>query len=278
MARAEIRESVGPAARMAAALAKKLRLRKGLTQEREGALMGYTGAAISAMERLVHPVSDEMLVKLEEVLGDGLGIFEEMRELVRMEKLPKKFQGYLPIEQRAVSLFLYANFVIHGLFQTERYAQALITGSFPEKTPERVEELVQMRMGRKALFDRKPSCQIELVLEESALRRPFGCLEAMREQLAHLVECAQRRTVSLFVLPMDTGLRGEYAGDRGELNLVETPEHDRLVYLDVQDESLLISEPTKVSTYSQRYAKIRSQALSAHESLALIERLAGEGT
>ncbi|MEU3072966.1 helix-turn-helix transcriptional regulator [Streptomyces laurentii] len=263
---------------MAAAIAKRMRLRKGLTQEQLGALMGYTGAAVSAMERLVQPVSDEMLIKLEEVLGDGTGIFDELRVLVRMEKLPKKFQGYLPIEQKALSLFLYANYLIHGLFQTERYARAVIAGGFPEKAEERVEELVQMRMDRKALFDRKPACQIELVIDEAALRRPFGSREIMREQLEYLAECALRRNVSIFVLPLDTALCGEFAGDRGELNIVETPEHDRLVYLDVQDESLLISEPSKVTTYTQRYGRIRSQALSAAESLAFIKRLAGEGT
>lgn len=275
MARSEIRESVGPAARMAAALAKKMRLRKGLTQEREGALMGYTGAAISAMERMVHPVSDEMLVKLEEVLGDNLGIFEEMRELVRVEKLPEQFRGYSLIEQKALALWLYANHVVHGLFQTEAYARALIAGGYPEPTPERVEELVVGRMARKALFDRKPVCEIELVLDESVLRRPIGSEEIMREQLLYLAECARRRNVNLQVLPLDAGLGGEYAGDRGMVNLVESPDHSLVGFLEIQGESVLVTDRAKVSTLMQRYAKIRAQALDPRTSLGLIERLAG---
>ncbi|MFE5483683.1 helix-turn-helix transcriptional regulator [Streptomyces sp. NPDC056527] len=276
MARAENKETAGPAARMAAAVAKRLRLKKGWTQEQSGARMGYTGAAISAMECLSQPVSDEMLVKLEEVLGDGTGIFEEMRELVRLEKLPEQFRGYAPIEQKAVSLCLYASHVVHGLFQTEEYARALIAGGYPEPTPERVEELVGGRMARKALFDRKPTCEIELVLDESVLRRPIGSEEITRDQLAYLVECAQRRNVNLQVLPLNAGLGGEYAGARGELNLVETPTHDRVSFLEIQGESLLITERAKVSTHSQRYAKIRAQALDPRGSLGLIERLAGE--
>ncbi|MFC8176916.1 Scr1 family TA system antitoxin-like transcriptional regulator [Streptomyces sp. NPDC057242] len=62
------------------------------------------------------------------------------------------------------------------------------------------------------------------------------------------------------------------------MNLVETDEHTRLVYLEVQDESVLIADPVKVSTYAQRYAKIRAQALDPRASLGLIERLVGEGT
>lgn len=69
---------------------------------------------------------------------------------------------------------------------------------------------------------------------------------------------------------------GEYAGDRGGMTLVETPEHDHLAFLEIQGEGLLISDPAKVSTYAQRYAKIRAQALDPRESLGLIEELAGE--
>ncbi|MET7757141.1 helix-turn-helix transcriptional regulator [Streptomyces sp. NPDC005389] len=275
MARADNRETVGPAARMAAAVARKMRLKKGLTQDQLGTRMGFTGAAVSAMERLIHPVSDEMLVQLERVLGGGTGIFEEMRELVRLEKLPEQFRGYAPIEQKAVALWLYANHVVHGLFQTEGYARALIAGGYPEPTPERVEELVVGRMARKALFDRKQVCEIELILDESVLRRPIGNGEVMREQLGYLAECSRRRNVNLQVLPLDAGLGGEYVADRGNLTVIETTVHDHVTYLEIQGESLLITDRTKVSTHRQRYAKIRAQALDPRRSLGLIEELAG---
>ncbi len=275
MTRAENREPVGPAARMAASLAKRMRMKKGMTQEQLGAEMGYTGAAISAMERMIQPVSDEMLAQLEQALSSGTGIFEELRELVRLEKLPEQFRGYAPIEQKAVALWLYANHVVHGLFQTEAYARALIAGGYPEPMPERTEELVIGRMARKALFDRKPVCEIELVLDESVLKRPIGSKEVMREQLEYLAECARRRNVNLQVLPLDAGLSGEYAGDRGELNIVESPAHDHVTFLEIQGESLLITDRTKVSTHRQRYAKIRAQALDPRRSLGVIEELAG---
>lgn len=170
MARAENKEAAGPAARTVAGMAKKMRQRKGLTQEQLGAQMGYTGAAVSALETLAQPVSDEMLVKLEQALGEETGVFEALRELVRLEKLPQKFRDYAPIEQQALVLSLYANHVVHGLFQTEEYARALIAGGYPEPTADRVEELVEMRVARKALFDRQPPCQIELVLIERLAR------------------------------------------------------------------------------------------------------------
>ncbi|MFE5911197.1 hypothetical protein ACFQ6B_19230 [Streptomyces wedmorensis] len=61
--------------------------------------MGYTGAAVSALETLAQPVSDEMLVQLEQALGEETGIFEALRELVRLEKLPRS-SGTTPRSNR----------------------------------------------------------------------------------------------------------------------------------------------------------------------------------
>ncbi|MER5887082.1 helix-turn-helix transcriptional regulator [Streptomyces sp. NPDC001941] len=276
MARSENKEIAGPATRMVAALVRELRKKRGLTQEQLGVELGFSAAAVSALETLAQPPSDQMLVKLERVLGNEMEIFETARRFVREEKYPVQFQGYASLEQEAVALHLYETLVIHGLFQTEDYARALIGGGYPPLSEERVETLVQARMERKALFDREPPVLIELVIEEGALRRPIGSREIMRGQLLHLAECARRRNVTAQVLPLEAGLSGEYAGDRGSMNLLETPDHVHLVFLEIQGESLLISDPAKVSTYTQRYAKIRAQALDPRESLGLIERLAGE--
>ncbi|MET8838980.1 helix-turn-helix transcriptional regulator [Streptomyces rubiginosohelvolus] len=275
MASAENKETASPMARMVAEMARTLRVQRGWTQEQEGKEIGYSAAAISAMETCAQPASDAMLVELQRVHGKGTRIFETARQYMRMERLPEQFKDYALLEEAALSLQLFATNVVHGLFQTEAYARALIGGGYPPLADERVEELVQLRMARKALFDRVPLPMIEIIVDESVLRRAIGNEEIMREQLLHLVECARRRNVTLLVLPLDAGKYGEYAGDRGSMNLLETPEHERLVYLEPQDESLLISDPAKVSVYAQRYAKIRSQALGPRESLDLIMRLAG---
>ncbi|MFD5345337.1 Scr1 family TA system antitoxin-like transcriptional regulator [Streptomyces anulatus] len=275
MASAENKETASPMALMVAEVARTMRIQRGWTQEQLGQELGYSAAAVSAMETCAQPASDAMLVELERVLGNGTGVFETARRFMRMEKYPRQFQDYVLLEQAAINLQLFATNVIHGLFQTEAYARALIGGGYPPLSEQRVEELVQLRMERKALFDREPLPMIEIVIEEAVLRRVIGSEDIMREQLLHLVECARRRNVTLLVLPLDAGKYGEYDGGRGEMNLVETPEHEHLVYLEPQDESMLISDPAKVSTYAQRYAKIRSQALGPRESLDLIKRLAG---
>ncbi|WP_328398417.1 helix-turn-helix transcriptional regulator [Streptomyces sp. NBC_00390] len=276
MARSENKESAGPTTRLVAGMARRMRARKGWTQEQLGDRIGFTASAVSAMETCAQPASDAMLVQLEAALGDGLGLFEQAREYVRLDKYPAQFKNYALLEQKALGLHLYATLVVHGLFQTEEYARALIGGGYPPLPEHRVEELVEARMARRALFEREPVALIEVVLEESVLRRTIGSEEIMRGQMRHLAGCARQRNVTLQVLPLDAGLSGEYAGARGGMELVETPEHDRLVYLEMQGESLLIKDPAKVSALTQRYARIRAQALDRRESLGLIEQLAGE--
>ncbi|MPY62376.1 helix-turn-helix domain-containing protein [Streptomyces spongiae] len=276
MARMGNKSEASGTAYLIATLAKALREQQRLSQEELGKKVGYTGSAISAMETCAQPASDQMLVRLEEVIGAGLGVFEKAREYVRLDKYPPQFKDYVVLEQRALTLSTYVTFVVHGLFQTEAYARALIGGGYPPLRDERVDELVEARLARRALFDRDPTALIELVIEESVLRRVIGGREVMHGQMLHLAECARRRNVTLQVLPMDCGLGGEHYGDRGEMTLLETPEHDHLVYLEIQDESILVCDHAKVTTRAQRYAKIRSQALSPRESLGFIEQLAGE--
>lgn len=276
MARSVNKSEAGGTAHLVAALAKALREQQRLTQEQLGSRLGYTASAVSAMETCAQPASDQMLVKLEEELGGGLGVFEKARKWMLLDKYPARFRGFSELEAGAVTLCSYQTLIVDGLFQTEDYARALIGGSYPPVSDQRREELVEARLARRALFDRAPAPLIELIIEESVLRRPFGSWEIMRGQLRSLAEDARRDNVLVQVLPLDRGLRGTYAGDRGAMKLVETADHQHVVYMEIEDQGILISDPSEVSQLAHRYARIRAQALSPDESLAFIERLAGE--
>jgi transcriptional regulator with XRE-family HTH domain len=277
MARAENKVEAGGTAQLVAALAKALREQQELTQEELGKKIGYTGSAVSAMETCAQPASDKMLVKLEETIGGGLGVFEKARKYMLLDKYPPQFKNFALMEAEAVTLSSYEAFVVDGLFQTPEYARALIGGGYPKLTKEKCEELVEARIARRSLFDRTdPTAMIELILEESVLRRPFGSWEVLRGQLRSLAQDAERDNVTVQVLPGDRGLRGTHAGAHGNMKLVETKEHHHVVYLEIEDESLLVSDPKRVALLAHRYAKIRAQALSPDDSLSLIQKLAGE--
>ncbi|MFJ2397142.1 helix-turn-helix transcriptional regulator [Streptomyces sp. NPDC087843] len=276
MARAENKVEAGGTAHMVAAMSKAFREQHQFTQEELGRQIGYTASAISAMETCAQPASDKMLVKLEEVIGGGFGLFETARKYVLLDKYPPQFKNFALMEAQAVTLSSYETYVVDGLFQTEDYARALIDGGFPKLTEEKVNELVEARLARKELFHRDPTAMIELILDEAVLKRPFVSWEIQHGQLRSLAEDAERDNVSIQVMPLERGLRGSHAGATGAMKLVETKEHHRVVYLEIEDESILVSDPAKVARLSHRYAKIRTQALSPDDSLSLIRQLAGE--
>jgi transcriptional regulator with XRE-family HTH domain len=276
MARVDRKETASATAQYFAEIVRTLREQARLTQDAVGKSINYTGAAISNIENCKGLPSEKMLAGLEEVLGGGTGLIKMAGKYLVLDRYPPYFQDYVLLEAEALSISSYETLVIDGLFQTEAYARALLRCGFPPLDEEEVEQLVEARMDRKALFDRKPVPLIELILEESALMRQIGSDEVMKGQLGYLAECAARRNVTIQVLPLNRGARGEHAGLRGPMKLIETPEHRHLVYLEFQGKSLLISEPEEVSVLAQRYAMMRAQALGPDESLNLIKRLAGE--
>ncbi len=201
-----------------------------------------------------------------------MGVFQKARKWMLLEKYPTRFRGFSELEAGAITLCSYMTLVVDGLFQTEDYARALIGGSYPPVSEQKREELVEARLARRALFDWNSAPLIELILEESVLRRPFGSWEILRGQLRSLAEDARRDNVCVQVLPLDRGLRGTYAGDRGAMKLVETKDHQHVVYMEIEDQGILISDPAEASQLAHRYARIRAQALSPDESLDLSRR------
>jgi transcriptional regulator with XRE-family HTH domain len=242
------------------------------TQAEFGALIGYTGAGISAMETFKVFPSEQMMAGIEKYLDTPGKVLQRMGKFLKLERHPPFFRKYVDLEAVAHAILTYETLVIDGLFQTEEYARALLELDFPPLPDDKVQRLLDARMARKALFDRTPMALITLVQDEYGLRRQIGGKEVMRKQYEYLAAMAKRRNVSIRILPAGTA----HAGLAGPFTVIETAEHEHLTYLEVQDNGILISTPAMVSEYQHRYGMIQSQALSPAESLALIEKLAGE--
>ncbi|MCX5557869.1 helix-turn-helix transcriptional regulator [Streptomyces sp. NBC_00038] len=266
------KNSSSPAAQYFAEVLRLLRTRAGLSQNELGDLMAYSGAAVSAVETCAKPATDEFIEAAEKAL-DSFGIIAAAAKHLRLERYPEYFQGFVQLEQGALSVSSYSAQLIHGLLQTETYARALLQSDFPPLDEEEIEQLTQARLERKALFDRRPVCVINVILEEEALRRKIGSKDVMRSQYEYLVDCTARANLVLQVMPSKLGA---HAGLRGPMTVIETSEQTSLVYTEALGKSLLVSKPAEVGVLARRYAMIRSQALRPEESVDLIGQLAGE--
>ncbi|SCK34274.1 helix-turn-helix transcriptional regulator [Streptomyces sp. WMMB 322] len=261
-----------PAAQYFAEVLRLLRTSAGLSQNELGARMNYTGAAVSAVETGAKPATDEFIEAAEQALGAG-GVLRAASKYVRLERYPEYFQGFVQLEQDALSVMSWCTHVIDGLLQAEDYARELLRCGFPPIAEEEIEPLTTARLERAVLLERKPVCVVDVVLDEAALRRQVGTADTMKRQYEHLLSCAQRPNITVQVMPTTMAL---HAGLHGPMKLVETAECERLVYMENNGKSTLVSKPDEVGVLARRCAMIRSQALCPEGSLILIEQLAGE--
>src|ERR1044072_3822670 len=227
MSQAKKKEAAPPTVQYFAAVLRILREHAGLTQEELGRLMNYTGSAVSAVETCAKPPTDEFIDKAEKALDAG-GLLRSAIGFLRLERYPEFFQGFVQLEQEALSVASYCTQVIDGLLQTKAYTHALLRSNYPPFEDEERKRLVEPRRDRRALFPRKPMALVHAVIEESALRREIGGLEVMRAQLQHLVECAARPNVTIQVMPTR---HAEHAGLRGAVSFLLGSRPTTLVFL-----------------------------------------------
>jgi transcriptional regulator with XRE-family HTH domain len=261
-----------PTAQYFAEVLRLLRVAAGLSQNELGTRMNYSGALVSAVETCTKPATDEFLQRAEPAL-DAAGVVAAASKYLRLERYPEHFQGFVQLEQDALSVSSFCTQVIDGLLQTEDYARAVLRHGFPPLEEEEIEQLVSARLERAALLSRKPTCVINVVVEEAALRRRLDTPATMKAQFAHLLKCAERPHVTVQVMEAS---RFGHAGLQGPVKLVETLERETVAYMEANGHSMLISKPDEVGPLTHRYAMISRQALRPEESIGLIEQLAGE--
>ncbi|MCF6522133.1 DUF5753 domain-containing protein [Streptomyces sp. JJ36] len=237
-----------PAGQYFAEVLRLMRGGVGLSQNDLGSRMNYTGAAVSAVETCAKPATDEFIDAAEKALDAG-GVIGAASKYLHLERYPEHFQGFVQLEQEALSVASWCTHLIDGLLQTEDYARAVLRCGFPPLGEEQVEQLVLARMERAALLTRAPVCVVTTIIEEAALRRRMGGAETMKAQYAHLLTCAERSNVVLQVMPLE---RGEHAGVEGPLTVIETPEYERLVYMEYNGTSSLLSKPADVGVLARR--------------------------
>jgi transcriptional regulator with XRE-family HTH domain len=116
--------------------------------------------------------------------------------------LPDWFQSYVGMEEAATSIRIYEPQFIPGLLQTQQYAAAVLAvGDIPLSETERHVILRKERQRRFA----EGRLKLWAIVEETALRRPIGSKEILREQLRYLLSLASRQNLTLQIVPFGMG-------------------------------------------------------------------------
>lgn len=119
----------------------------------------------------------------------------------------------------------------------------------------------------------EPMLELVAIVDESALRRPVVGVEAMRTQLRHLVAASDLPSVCLQVLPTALGAHSGLNGSFTVLGFGD-PNEPEIAYIEHTATALHLDKEADVQACKLVFDRLPSEALSPHDSVALIKRLA----
>jgi transcriptional regulator with XRE-family HTH domain len=211
---------------------------------------------------------------------DGSPEAEELIALARMARQKPWWQearAAIPAhEAEASAMRCFQSSVVPGLAQTRAYAHAVVTNRTPGQIrPDELDTRVDVRMRRKhEILGRDEPPVFDIILDEAVLRRAIGGADVHREQLEHLVALAAAPTITIQVVPFSAGAMTA----AGSFVILQFPDEadDDVVYLESALLENFIERPMETAPYHSEFKWLSSIALSPADSLAFIEKVAGE--
>jgi transcriptional regulator with XRE-family HTH domain len=176
------------------------------------------------------------------------------------------FATYVGLEEAATATRQYQSAIVPGLLQTSDYARAM--AEVLEVGPDRVDELVEVKLRRQRLLAAKPSAPVSVILDEAVLHRLVGGVRAMQDQLLHLIEVTKTSNVTIQIIPYDVGAHPAMESTFSILDFGEPV--PSVVYVEGLVGFLYLERPQDIARYEQVFDRLRDIALSPRESIELI--------
>ncbi len=263
---------------------RRLREAQGITREKAGYSIRASESKISRMElgRVSFKTRDvEDLLTLYGVTDES-----ERTSLLSLVKeanvagwwhsysdvLPSWFPTYVGLEAAAHLIRSYEVQFVHGLLQTEAYAHAVVARGMKSASDAEIDKRVAVRMERQKYLVAESAPEFHCVLDEAALRRPYGDREVMRGQLQYLIDISERPNVRLQVMPFGFG---GHSGESGAFTVLSFPESDLsdVVYLEQLTSALYLDKKEDITQYERAIERLQDDSPSPAESRDLLRGL-----
>ncbi|MEV6790755.1 helix-turn-helix transcriptional regulator [Streptomyces sp. NPDC051320] len=257
------------------AFVQALREHAGLSREEFGDLVRFSKHTVASIEQGRRMPDRDFVERAEATFGNTGALRKAAPHLSRQAGLASWFRQWARVETTAISLYTYECRVVPGLLQTEAYARAVSLDVPPLPDPEELEQRIAARLARQELLSvsRKPPTAFSFIVEQAVLERYTGGEGVTRELFDQLLGLIERNwNVEFQVMPTR---RPSHAGLDGPMQLAETPDNRWFGYSEGQQNGRLIAHAKEISLLQQRYAKLRSQALTPDDSVGLLKRLRG---
>ncbi|MEW2251998.1 helix-turn-helix domain-containing protein [Streptomyces sp. NPDC058733] len=263
---------------------RRLREARGITREQAGYSIRASESKISRMElgRVSFKTRDvEDLLTLYGITDEA-----ERTALVNLAReanvagwwhsysdvLPSWFPTYVGLEGAASLIRAYEVQFVHGLLQTEAYARAVVRRGMKGASEADVEKRVELRLERQKYLVAENAPDFHVVLDEAALRRPYGDRAVMREQLQHLIDMSERPNIRLQVMPFSFG---GHSGESGAFTILSFPESDLsdVVFMEQLTSALYLDKREDVAQYEQALAELQQDSPGPSETRDLLRGL-----
>ncbi|MFC4106313.1 helix-turn-helix domain-containing protein [Micromonospora zhanjiangensis] len=256
---------------------KALRQALGLSVRGVADRLGWPPSKLSRIETGRQGIRIEdvaALLVVYEVVGD-----ERERLLAMSERsepgwwevlpgLPVESRTLIQLEAEATGVFNFEPLLVPGLLQTADYTRAVMQAC--GVNDEDAQSRVRARLGRQAILAREEPPELRVIIDEGALRRVLGGPWVMARQLRHLLDAADRPTVTVQVIPLAVG---GYTGLDGPFAILDFRRNQSIVHLEHKISGLFLEEPEQVSYFRQEIDKLDAVASSPTESVKLIAQI-----
>ncbi|WP_210593393.1 helix-turn-helix transcriptional regulator [Streptomyces sp. GESEQ-35] len=263
---------------------RRLRETRGITREAAGYSIRASESKISRMElgRVSFKTRDvEDLLTLYGIMDEAerTSLLSLAREAnvagwwhSYSDVLPSWFPTYVGLEGACSLIRAYEVQFVHGLLQTEAYARAVVRRGMKGASAADVERRVALRLERQKYLVDESGPEFHIVLDEAALRRPYGDREVMRDQLQHLIEVSERSNVRLQIMPFSFG---GHSGESGAFTILSFPESDLsdVVYLEQLTSALYLDKHEDVAQYEKALKELQQDSPGPDESRDLLRGL-----
>ncbi|WP_158642298.1 helix-turn-helix domain-containing protein [Actinomadura sp. WAC 06369] len=213
------------------------RIERSLSGDAVAKLLNCSRATISRLETGEARLQDKQAAKLDKEWRLG-PFFTVALWYARLAPDPQWLSNYTQFEARASRIQMFDGQTVPVLLQTPEYARALLLAG--RNADADVEKAITERLGRQQRLATTDPPELWVLLTENILTWPVGGTEIMLGQLAHLLELAERPTVTMRIVPRQSGASEGLDGSfkvitvrEGEVGYIEAATGGRLV-MDVE--------------------------------------------
>ena len=188
--------------------------------------------------------------------------------------MPKWFEDYVGLEEAAWRLQIYEVQFVPGLLQTEAYTRAVVSHGRPESVNSDTERLVTLRMRRKKILNGPNAPRVWAVIDESVLYRPLGGMQALREQIDHLLELTAMPHITLQIVPF---AKSGYAAE-GAFTLLRfaEPELPNIAYIEHLTGALYLEKLDEIESYSRAMDRLAVDAETPEQTRQVLAKRRAE--